>query len=251
MRTSSTRNSLIIGISIVLGASLLSVGVSNAAGSTIKACAKKSGGAMRLIDSNKKCSKNERTLTWGAKGDAGAAGSTGATGAAGATGATGAAGSNGTNGAAGSNGTNGTNGTNGNNGASYATYKVFPQGIGELSTSNEAQTLARLTGLTPGNYLLNATVEVSNVDLIGFIRCRFYIPVSYNGSYSSSPIKVLFLSPTDIQDQITANYAVENLPGGAYDSVIFECYVNGGDGQSINYQYLYLSATKVDTLVRQ
>jgi hypothetical protein len=92
MRTSSTKNSLIIGISIVLGASLLSVGVSNAAGTTIKACAKKSGGAMRLIDSNKNCKKSERTLTWGTQGDAGA---TGATGAAGSTGATGANGLNG------------------------------------------------------------------------------------------------------------------------------------------------------------
>ena len=80
MRTSSTKNSLIIGISIVLGASLLSVGVSNAAGTTIKACAKKKGGAMRLIDVNKKCKKSERTLTWGTQGSAGATGATGATG---------------------------------------------------------------------------------------------------------------------------------------------------------------------------
>lgn len=95
MRTSSTKNSLIIGISIVLGASLLSVGVSNAAGSTIKACAKKSNGAMRLIDASKNCKKSERTLTWGTQGDAGA---TGAAGSTGATGSTGTAGSNGSNG---------------------------------------------------------------------------------------------------------------------------------------------------------
>lgn len=92
MRTSSTKNSLIIGISIVLGASLLSVGVSNAAGTTIKACAKKSNGAMRLIDASKNCKKSERTLTWGTQGDTGTAGATGATGA------TGANGTNGTNG---------------------------------------------------------------------------------------------------------------------------------------------------------
>lgn len=86
MRSSSTKNSMIIGISIVLGASLLSVGVSNAAGSTIKACAKKSGGAMRLIDATKKCKKSERTLTWGTQGDAGATGATGAIGATGSAG---------------------------------------------------------------------------------------------------------------------------------------------------------------------
>jgi hypothetical protein len=71
---------LIIGLSIVLGASLLSVGVSSAAGSNIKACAKKSTGVMRLIDSSKKCYKNERTLTWGAKGTTGARGAAGANG---------------------------------------------------------------------------------------------------------------------------------------------------------------------------
>ena len=82
-------------MSIVLGASLLSVGVSNAAGTTIKACAKKSGGAMRLIDSTKNCKKSERTLTWGTQGDAGATGAAGSTGGTGATGANGSNGSNG------------------------------------------------------------------------------------------------------------------------------------------------------------
>jgi hypothetical protein len=80
MRTSSTKNSLIIGISIVLGASLLSAGISNASGSTIKACAKKSNGAMRLIDSAKKCKSSERTLSWGTKGASGAKGAAGANG---------------------------------------------------------------------------------------------------------------------------------------------------------------------------
>jgi hypothetical protein len=81
MKMSSTKNSLIIGVSIVLGASLLSMGISNAAGTTIKACAKKSNGAMRLIDVSKKCKKSERTLSWGTQGDAGATGATGAAGA--------------------------------------------------------------------------------------------------------------------------------------------------------------------------
>ena len=70
----------------MLGASLLSVGVSNAAGTTIKACAKKSGGAMRLIDVKKKCKKSERTLTWGTKGSTGSKGAAGLRGAAGTNG---------------------------------------------------------------------------------------------------------------------------------------------------------------------
>jgi len=64
----------------VLGASLLSIGVSSAASTSIKACAKKSTGVMRLIDSSKKCYNNERTLTWGAKGTTGARGAAGANG---------------------------------------------------------------------------------------------------------------------------------------------------------------------------
>jgi hypothetical protein len=217
MKTSSTKNSLIIGISIVLGASLLSVGVSNASGSTIKACAKKSGGAMRLIDSNKKCNKNERTLTWGARGAAGATGPAGTAGA---------------------------------SGISYATYKEIP-GIGELSTSPAPQTIGSLTGLASGNYLLNASMDVSDIDLTGSVECRFFIPVSSDQFEASPLIEVLFLTAADLQYQITADYAVKDLPGGTYDEVIFQCYVSGGAGQTVNYQKVYLSATKVDTLIRQ
>ena len=214
MRTSSTKNSLIIGISIVLGASLLSMGISNASGTTIKACAKKSGGAMRLIDSTKSCKKNERTLTWGTQGSTRATGATGSS------------------------------------GVSYATYTVDP-GIGPSVASPSPYALARLTGLTSGNYLLNATMEVSNIDLVGMVDCLFRIPVSSNSSYSSPVIRTLFLSNADIQNQITANYVVENLPGGSYDAVVFECYVSGGSTQQVEFEEIFMSATKVDTLVRQ
>jgi hypothetical protein len=81
MRTSSFKNSIAIGVSIVLGSSILSIGISNAAGSTITACAKKSSGAMRLITNGKPCKKSERTITWGSQGDSGATGATGAPGA--------------------------------------------------------------------------------------------------------------------------------------------------------------------------
>ncbi len=210
----------------MLGASLLSVGVSNAAGSTIKACAKKSNGAMRLIDASKNCKKSERTLTWGTQGDAGATGATGATGSTGATGAT------------------------GSNGASYAAYKIVPS-PGSLSTSSTAYTMASLNGLSAGNYLLNATVEISNDNLQGFVDCRFFIPVSSNGYYSSPEITATFVYTPDVPIQITANYAVENLPGGTYDDVHFECYVSGISGGRVDTSEVYISATKVDTLVRQ
>jgi hypothetical protein len=230
MRTSSTKNSLIIGISIVLGASLLSVGVSNAAGSTIKACAKKSNGAMRLIDASKNCKKSERTLTWGTQGDAGA---TGATGPAGTAGATGAA---------------GTNGATGASGISYATFTT--NSIGDMSPSNAWYTVATLDNLSAGDYLLQATIELSNRDLIGSVACRFDIQVDLNG-YMVSPITFADLVNTNDDVSMSINYAIEDLPV-PYDKIDVQCYVTGDDPlEEVRINDFYMSATKVDTLVRQ
>jgi hypothetical protein len=147
MRTSSTKNSLIIGISIVLGASLLSVGVSNATGTSIKACAKKSNGAMRLIDVSKKCKKSERTLTWGTQGSAGA---TGATGPAGTAGATGPAGTAGATGATGSNG--------------LSTAYAFTNTQKNLFYAEVPQTIVTAQSLPAGSYVWSQSMEVSFVN---------------------------------------------------------------------------------------
>ena len=228
MRTSSTRNSLLIGISIVLGASLLSVGVSNAAGSTIKACAKKSNGAMRLIDASKNCKKSERTLTWGTQGDAGATGSTGAAGATGAA---------------------GTNGATGPSGISYATFTT--NSIGDMSPSNAWYTVATLDNLSAGDYLLQATIELSNRDhLIGSVACRFDIQVDWNG-YMVSPITFADLVNTNDDVSMSINYAIEDLPV-PYDKIDVQCFVTGNDELlEVRINDFYMSATKVDALVRQ
>jgi hypothetical protein len=213
MRTSSTKNSLIIGISIVLGASLLSMGISNASGTTIKACAKKSGGAMRLIDSNKNCKKSERTLTWGTQGETGATGATGS------------------------------------KGVSYAAYKLIPSG--SLLVDAVPYTMASLDGLTAGNYLLNATVEIANDNLDGFVECRLFIPVGTNTFYASPSVTATFVYTPDIPVQLTANYVVADLPGGTYGEVSFECQVSGISGGRVDAGEVFISAIKVDTLVRQ
>lgn len=224
MKTSSTKNSLIIGMSIVLGASLLSIGVSNAAGTTIKACAKKSGGAMRLIDSNKKCNKNERTLTWGTQGDSGAVGVTGATGAAGTTGETGAS------------------------GISYATFTTYS--LHGMHTSLAPTTVASLDNLSAGDYLFQATAELSNIDLVGTVACRFYIEVDSNGVMASPFVSADFTT-SSLEDSLSVNYAIEDLPGGTYDKVDFHCYVTGTSDQDVEIAQFYMSATKVNTLTRQ
>jgi hypothetical protein len=85
----------------------------DSAAKTIRACAQKKGGALRLAS---KCRKGERRVTWaqaGLRGSQGATGATGAAGTPGKDGAGGAAGPPGPGGSAGANGVDGTNGTNG------------------------------------------------------------------------------------------------------------------------------------------
>ena len=105
----------------------------NAAGTTttLVACVKKSGGAMRLVSTTVKCKSSERRVAWnvqGAPGQAGADGERGATGpqgpqgpqgergATGAAGANGAQGPTGAQGPAGAKGADGADGVNGTNG---------------------------------------------------------------------------------------------------------------------------------------
>ena len=90
-------------LSAIVAAAVLLCGLSgyavaqsgSATPKTVKACAKKKGGALRLG----KCRKGERRVTWAVKGPSGR------------TGPTGAAGANGAPGIAGSDGANGTSGT--------------------------------------------------------------------------------------------------------------------------------------------
>jgi hypothetical protein len=234
MRTSSTKNSLIIGISIVLGASLLSVGVSNAAGESIKACAKKSGGAMRLIDSNKNCKKSERTLTWGTQGDAGATGTTGL---------------NGTNG---SNGTIGSTGTNGSPGASGLSkvhhYQLDSSSL--LTFTNE--TLRRgitMAALPAGDYALDFSTMVmyeSGTSHTGaaYLNCLLSSEASYTAAeanrssiyWPKNPNSAGWVLPYQIQFQPsnaafgqTQNMAassVVTVPGGQTLSLV--CQMDEG-----------------------
>ena len=85
VRTVMKRNTTIFASSLVLSISLVasSAMISNAVSTqTIKACAVKKTGDLRIITGSAKCKKTERLVTWGTKGAAGAKGSTGAAGAA-------------------------------------------------------------------------------------------------------------------------------------------------------------------------
>jgi hypothetical protein len=68
-------SSLVLSISLIASSALISNAVSTP---TIKACAVKKTGDLRIITGSAKCKKTERLVTWGAKGPTGAKGSTGA-----------------------------------------------------------------------------------------------------------------------------------------------------------------------------
>ena len=204
----------------MLGASLLSVGVSNAAGSSIKACAKKSNGAMRLIDVSKKCKKSERTLTWGTKGAAGAKGAKGAS---------------------------------GSSGVSYATYTT--NRISHMMDSPAPYTVASLDNLAAGNYLVQATLSVESMFFLdeGQVRCRFYTNYQDGDGVMVSPYSYInfdnsFNSNFEMQG-LSITYALEGLSGGNYDKIDFQCYVSGS--LDVMVDDFIMSATKVDTLEKQ
>jgi len=241
MRTSSTKNSLIIGISIVLGASLLSVGVSNAAGTTIKACAKKSNGAMRLIDVSKKCKKSERTLTWGTQGSAGATGATGATGAAGAAGATGATG------AAGSNGLSKVH--------SYEFDSITALSFSPISLTRGVT----LAALPAGSYALDVSAMVqyqSNTDHVGaaFLNCVISSQTTYTAAVADRssiywPKHSGFTRPYQIsfqpskaaygQTENMSGSSVITVPGG--QTLSFVCGMDRGrSGSEPDDEFMYM-----------
>jgi hypothetical protein len=72
--TSIFASSLVLSISLVASSALISNAVSTP---TIKACAVKKTGDLRIITGSAKCKKTERLVTWGTKGPTGAKGSTG------------------------------------------------------------------------------------------------------------------------------------------------------------------------------
>ena len=74
-------SSLVLSISLVASSAMISNAVSTP---TIKACAVKKTGDLRIITGSAKCKKTERLVTWGTKGPAGARGLAGAQGPAGA-----------------------------------------------------------------------------------------------------------------------------------------------------------------------
>jgi hypothetical protein len=167
-------------LSVVLAAVLLLCGVSGyaiaqsggAKPKTIKACAKKKGGALRT---GKRCRKGERRVTWAMRGPTGLTGPPGAAGIPGTDGAQGPPGANGTNGV---NGTNGTStgetffdsaGFGSNFGGGGGVCEAVPVGGPSITVTvpsgSYAQVMASVTAQRAGAASNAACVNVDNTDV--------------------------------------------------------------------------------------
>ena len=165
-------------LSAIVAAAVLLCGLSgyavaqsgSATPKTVKACAKKKGGALRLG----KCRKGERRVTWAAKGPSGRTGPTGPPGA------PGAAGANGAPGIAGSDGANGTSGTStgetffasagaGGNFGGGGACDSLPSGGPSITftapAGSYAQVMASVTAQRTGGTANTACVRVDATDV--------------------------------------------------------------------------------------
>jgi collagen triple helix repeat protein len=93
-----------IAVALVLGGGAYSALAAGSAGATIRACASRATGALRLPASGRACGSSERLVTWSQRGPTGAQGATGLAGAAGQAGSPGPTGAPGATGAAGGQG---------------------------------------------------------------------------------------------------------------------------------------------------
>jgi hypothetical protein len=141
---------------------------------TVKACAKKKGGALRL---GKKCRKGERRVTWAVQGPRGLTGPSGPSGPAGARGV---AGADGAPGIAGSNGADGINGTStgetffdsagaGGNFGGGGACDALPSGGPSITftapAGSYAQVMASVTAQRSGGTANTACVRVDGTDV--------------------------------------------------------------------------------------
>ena len=161
-------NSKIIGVCLIVGASVLTASSSFADTETVTACVKKSNGATRIISGKMKCAKNERQVSWnstsdsligpaGVSGPAGATGSTGATGPAGEVGATGATGPQGIQGIQGPAGETGPAGPAGANGIS----KVLIKSGNQVSINQGSEAVVLSATVPAGKYVMNLSSSIS------------------------------------------------------------------------------------------
>jgi hypothetical protein len=128
--------------------------ISNAANTTIKGCAAKKTGALRIISGQAKCKKTEKMISWNAAGAQGPAGPAGPAGADGTDGSNGLPGTNGVDGAPGAQGQPGSN-----------AIPNVQQTFGSVTVSADSMfsptEVTRSQSLSAGKYFVSVTLGYS------------------------------------------------------------------------------------------
>ena len=128
-----------------------------------------------------------------------------------------------------------------------------------MSDGPAPYTVSSLDNLAAGNYLLQASLSVENMMFdfgSGDVECQFYADVQGGAlvspygymTFQNNSSNNINMNMFDRQS-LTITYALEGLSGGTYDKIDFKCRVNGILDLIIDG--FTMSATKVDTLVRQ
>jgi hypothetical protein len=125
--------------------------------STINACVKKKGGAVRIVTKAAKCKKRETKESWANRGITGRSGASGAVGAIGGYGANGVAGATGPAGASTETGTSGATGVKGSSGSTGPTGATGETGAGGASGPKGATGPSGSTGATGETGAVGAT----------------------------------------------------------------------------------------------
>lgn len=162
---------------IVLSVALMSVTASASSAAEVLACAKKSNGALRVVDSPARCSKTENFISWAQAGQQGPSGITGPVGPQGPAGVTGAAGTSGS-GIAGVHGTINADGSK----ATGSTFNVTHPSIGEYSITFSMPSATIPDCLISVNALHSHTQCDYSVRTISFPGGVFQLSVTCNAA---------------------------------------------------------------------
>lgn len=230
-------------LAVVLAAVLLVCGVSGyaiaqsggAKPKTVKACAKKKGGALRL---GKKCRKGERRVTWAMRGPTGLAGP------AGPQGAPGVAGKDGAQGPPGANGVNGMNGTSagetffasapfganfGGGGACGAVPAGGPSISVTVPSGSYAQVMASVTAQRAGAASNTACVRVDGAD----------VQFSFSNSLAAETRYIQMGTPAGTTDPLAAQPLTFPLSAGPH--TISLRYGSSGGTSTFTDRNLYVT----------
>jgi hypothetical protein len=184
-------NSKIIGVCLIVSASVLTASSSFADTETVTACVKKTNGATRIISGKMKCAKNERQVSWNSTSDS-LIGPTGATGAAGATGATGPAGAVGATGATGEQGPQGIQGPTGPTGPAGANgiSKALIKSGNQVSINQGSEAVVLSATVPAGKYVMDLSASVNysngNTSMVGHPQLGCFLTEGSNYTEAST-----------------------------------------------------------------